>query len=81
MGMSGNYGAPKPEEEMIKVIHKAVELGITFLDTSNVYGPYINEILVGKVGATWHEWVHTEYGRIGYATGNGVRRRKLVSFS
>ena len=63
--MTGNYGAPKPEEEMIKVIHKAVELGITFLDTSNVYGPYINEILVGKVGATWHtsfsRWGHSKF--------------------
>ena len=81
LGMTGNYGAPKLEEEMIKVIHKAVEVGITFFDTSNVYGPYINEILVGKVGATWHDWVHTGYGRIRCATGYGMRRRNLASFS
>ena len=53
MGMSGNYGAPKPEEEMIGLIRRAVEMGVTFLDTSDVYGPYTNEVLVGKVFATW----------------------------
>ena len=80
MGMSGNYGAPKPEEEMIKVIHNAVELGITFLDTSNVYGPYINEILVGKVGATWHAGGGTSVlvWSISCATGDIVRSSKLV---
>ncbi|KAL3681092.1 hypothetical protein R1sor_024048 [Riccia sorocarpa] len=56
MGMSAFYGPPKPDEEMIKLfhkavehVHKAVEHGITLLDTSDVYGPYTNEILVGKV--------------------------------
>lgn len=48
MGMSAFYGPPKPEEEMIELIHKAVEHGITLLDTSDVYGPHTNEILVGK---------------------------------
>ncbi|XP_073128277.1 probable aldo-keto reductase 2 [Henckelia pumila] len=48
MGMSGNYGSPKPEPEMISLIHHAIDSGVTFLDTSDVYGPHINEILLGK---------------------------------
>ncbi|KAM7461355.1 hypothetical protein LguiA_029476 [Lonicera macranthoides] len=48
MGMSSNYGAPKPEPEMIKLIHHAINSGVTFLDTSDVYGPHTNEILIGK---------------------------------
>ncbi|XP_058201568.1 probable aldo-keto reductase 4 isoform X2 [Rhododendron vialii] len=47
-GMSGFYGPPKPDEEMIKLIHHAINSGVTFLDTSDVYGPHINEILLGK---------------------------------
>lgn len=48
MGMSWSYGAPKDKQEMIKVIRSAVELGVTFFDTAEVYGPYINEELVGE---------------------------------
>ncbi|XP_077253060.1 putative aldo-keto reductase 2 [Tasmannia lanceolata] len=48
MGMSAMYGPPKPEEDMIRLIRHAVETGVTFLDTSDVYGPFTNEILVGK---------------------------------
>ncbi|KAL2622333.1 hypothetical protein R1flu_002538 [Riccia fluitans] len=48
MGMSAFYGPPKPDEEMIALIHKAVQHGITLLDTSDVYGPHTNELLVGK---------------------------------
>lgn len=49
MGMSAFYGPPKPEEEMVALIHHAVNSGITFLDTSDVYGPHTNEILLSKV--------------------------------
>jgi aryl-alcohol dehydrogenase-like predicted oxidoreductase len=49
MGMSAFYGPPKPEQEMVKLIHHAIDSGITFLDTSDVYGPLHNEILLGKV--------------------------------
>nr|P49249.1 RecName: Full=IN2-2 protein [Zea mays]CAA41448.1 In2-2 [Zea mays] len=48
MGMSAFYGPPKPESEMIKLIHHAVDAGVTFLDTSDVYGPHTNEVLLGK---------------------------------
>ncbi|KAK3014903.1 hypothetical protein RJ639_010002, partial [Escallonia herrerae] len=48
MGMSWSHGLPKPEPEMIKVIHHAIENGVTFFDTSDVYGPHTNEILIGK---------------------------------
>lgn len=48
MSMSAFYGPPKPEPEMINLIHHAISSGITFLDTSDVYGPHTNEILLGK---------------------------------
>lgn len=48
MGMSAFYGPPKPEEDMIKLIHHAVDTGVTLLDTSESYGPHTNEILLGK---------------------------------
>ncbi len=48
MGMSFSYGPPKDTAEMTKVIHAAVERGVTFFDTAEVYGPYINEELVGS---------------------------------
>lgn len=48
MGMSAFYGPPKPEPEMIALIHYAVAAGVTFLDTSDFYGPHTNEILLGK---------------------------------
>jgi aryl-alcohol dehydrogenase-like predicted oxidoreductase len=49
MGMSSAYGPAKDHADMIKLIHRAVSLGVTFLDTSDVYGPHTNEILLGKV--------------------------------
>lgn len=47
MGMSEFYG-PADEEESLRVIHRAIERGVTFLDTSDAYGPHTNEVLVGK---------------------------------
>lgn len=47
MGMSDFYGR-RNDEESINVIHRAFELGITFFDTADMYGPFTNEILVGK---------------------------------
>lgn len=48
MGMSFSYGAPRDEKEMIDLMHKAVDLGVTFFDTAEVYGPFTNERLLGK---------------------------------
>jgi aryl-alcohol dehydrogenase-like predicted oxidoreductase len=48
MGMSFSYGPPKDKKEMTELLHAAVERGITFFDTAEVYGPFINEELVGE---------------------------------
>jgi aryl-alcohol dehydrogenase-like predicted oxidoreductase len=48
MGMSFSYGVAHDEQEMISLIHAAVDRGITFFDTAEVYGPYTNETLLGK---------------------------------
>ena len=48
MGMSFSYGATHDENEMINLMRKAVDLGVTFFDTAEVYGPFTNELLVGK---------------------------------
>jgi aryl-alcohol dehydrogenase-like predicted oxidoreductase len=48
MGLSFSYGPPKDKKEMISLLHTAVERGVTFFDTAEVYGPYLNEELVGE---------------------------------
>ena len=48
MGMSWSYGPPKDKQEMIALLRAAVERGITFFDTAEVYGPLTNEELVGE---------------------------------
>ena len=48
MGMSSGFGPPSDRAEMISMLRKAVELGVTFFDTAEVYGAYHNEILVGE---------------------------------
>jgi aryl-alcohol dehydrogenase-like predicted oxidoreductase len=54
MGMSFSYGPPKDKREMIDLLHAAVARGITFFDTAEVYGPFINEELVGEALAPFH---------------------------
>ena len=48
MGMSFSYGPPKDKKEMSDLLHAAVERGVTFFDTAEIYGPYTNEELVGE---------------------------------
>jgi aryl-alcohol dehydrogenase-like predicted oxidoreductase len=57
MGMSFGYGPPKEKREMISLLRKAVELGVTFFDTAEVYGPFTNEELVGEALAPVRERV------------------------
>src|SRR5579863_5407550 len=48
MGMSWSYGPPKDKQEMTSLLHAAMDRGVTFFDTAEVYGPLINEELVGE---------------------------------
>ena len=57
MGMSFSYGPPKDKVEMIALMRRAVELGVTFFDTAEVYGPFTNEELVGEALAPVREKV------------------------
>jgi len=57
MGMSFGYGPPKDKQEMISLLHAAVERGVTFFDTAEVYGPFTNEELVGEGLAPFREQV------------------------
>jgi aryl-alcohol dehydrogenase-like predicted oxidoreductase len=66
MGMSHGYGPPGDKAEMIALIRTAVERGISFFDTAEVYGPYTNEELVGEALAPFH-------GRVAIATKFGFK--------
>ncbi len=57
MGMSFSYGPPKDKQEMIALLRQAVERGITFFDTAEVYGPFTNEALVGEALAPLRDQV------------------------
>jgi aryl-alcohol dehydrogenase-like predicted oxidoreductase len=66
MGMSHGYGPPGDKQEMIALIRKAVELGVTFFDTAEVYGPFTNEELVGEALAPFR-------GKVAIATKFGIK--------
>src|SRR5579863_2526182 len=57
MGMSFGYGPAQDKQEMIPVIRAAVERGVTFFDTAEVYGPFVNEELVGEALAPFRKQV------------------------
>jgi aryl-alcohol dehydrogenase-like predicted oxidoreductase len=64
MGMSWSYGPPKDKQEMISFLRAAVERGVTFFDTAEVYGPFSNEELVGEALAPFrgHVVIATKFG-------------------
>ncbi|WP_191978656.1 aldo/keto reductase [Paucilactobacillus wasatchensis] len=64
MGMSFAYGAVPDQNEMVKLLQAAVEMGETFFDTAEVYGPYTNETLLGKALAPYKDQVtiSTKFG-------------------
>jgi aryl-alcohol dehydrogenase-like predicted oxidoreductase len=66
MGMSMSYGPPADKKEMIALIGKAVERGITFFDTAELYGPYTNEELLGEALAPFR-------GQVAIATKFGIK--------
>jgi aryl-alcohol dehydrogenase-like predicted oxidoreductase len=66
MGMSIAYGLPADKQEMIVLIRKAVERGVTFFDTAEIYGPYTNEELLGEAIAPFR-------GKVAIATKFGIR--------
>jgi aryl-alcohol dehydrogenase-like predicted oxidoreductase len=57
MGMSMSYGPPADKKEMIALIHKAIEDGVTFFDTAELYGPYTNEELLGEALAPFRDQI------------------------
>jgi aryl-alcohol dehydrogenase-like predicted oxidoreductase len=73
MGMSDAYG-PADEAESLATIHLALDLGITLLDTSDAYGPFTNEKLVGKAvrGRRDQVRVATKFGFVGGTDGKGT---------
>src|SRR5437667_963967 len=72
MGMSFGYGPPKDKQEMISLIRTAVQRGVTFFDTAEVYGPFTNEELVGEALAPFREQVviATKFGFKPASTGD-----------
>ncbi len=57
MGISFSYGPPKDKQEMTSVLRAAAERGVTFFDTAEVYGPFLNEELVGEALAPFRKQV------------------------
>src|SRR5206468_8423904 len=57
MGMSFGYGPPADKQEMILLLRSAVERGVTFFDTAEMYGPFTNEELVGEALAPFRRQV------------------------
>jgi aryl-alcohol dehydrogenase-like predicted oxidoreductase len=66
MGMSIAYGLPPDKKEMIALIGKAVERGVTFFDTAEIYGPFTNEEIVGEALAPFR-------GKVAIATKFGIK--------
>ena len=89
MSMSFGYGPAADKQEMISLIRKAVELGVTFFDTAEVYGPWTNEELVGEALAPVRNQVviatkfgfDCDSGKQGPVSSDPVRIRRVVEAS
>ena len=89
MSMSFGYGPPADKQEMISLIRKAVELGVTFFDTAEVYGPFTNEELVGEALAPVRSQVviatkfgfDCDSGKQGGVTSEPARIKRVVEAS
>ena len=89
MSMSFGYGPAADKQEMISLIRKAVELGITFFDTAEVYGPFTNEELVGEALAPVRDQVviatkfgfDCDSGKQGGVTSEPARIKRVVDAS
>src|ERR1700736_2081722 len=78
MGMSASYtGAGSDDAESIRTIHRALELGITLIDTAEVYGPFTNEELVGRALAGRRDQVvlATKFGNLSHRGSEPVHAR------
>src|SRR5579884_1125758 len=80
MGMSFSYGPPKDKQEMTALLRTAVERGITFFDTAQVYGPFLNEELVGEALAPLRDQVVIA-SKFGYDFGPNGDQRGLGSLN
>ena len=72
MGMSHGYtGAGSDDDESIRTIHRALDLGVNLIDTAEIYGPYINEELVGRAikGRREEVVLATKFGLVSHASG------------
>jgi aryl-alcohol dehydrogenase-like predicted oxidoreductase len=69
MGMTGTYGADLDDAESIRTIHRAIELGVTLIDTAEIYGPFTNEELVGRAlkGKRDQVVLATKFGFVSHA--------------
>src|SRR5277367_3717944 len=69
MGMTGTYGADLDDAESIRTIHRAIDLGVTLIDTAEIYGPFTNEELVGRAlkGKRDQVVLATKFGFISHA--------------
>nr|AFK35777.1 unknown [Lotus japonicus] len=75
MGLTGVYNSPLPEEDGISLIKYAFSKGITFFDTSDVYGPHVNEVLVGKALKDLPRdqvQIATKFGIVKFDSGNVI---------
>jgi aryl-alcohol dehydrogenase-like predicted oxidoreductase len=85
MGMSDDYGRPeeRDEAEAIATIHRALERGVTLLDTAEAYGPYTNEELIGKAlqGRRAQAMIATKFGLTGGVDGSPANARRVAEAS